>query len=215
MTTPLERVREALEAALPHHQGGHSKVGAGLRAALAALEEVERDRTSGALEAFRMGEVTGQALKERAALRADLDRYITGLGRMESERDALRAENHKKTRALMQRDEMLQAERAENERLKAEAATFDCGMCERTVPIEEAVFRCEKCRAEFGPHERPWNNTTSVHILHHGQTLCGALHGKTPSEWPQGHAWAHVGDRQAVNCVACLAADRAKLLEGT
>lgn len=41
-----------------------------------------------------------------------------------------------------------------------------------------------------------------VHVLHGGVALCGRMRG-VPADWPAGHLWARVENREAATCRRC------------
>lgn len=42
-----------------------------------------------------------------------------------------------------------------------------------------------------------------VHVLWCGFAICGTMEG-FPGEWPGGHRWTYVWDRENVTCPKCL-----------
>ena len=43
-----------------------------------------------------------------------------------------------------------------------------------------------------------------VHILYHGQTLCGFGVGKFPGQWPPGHIWEYMINKHKASCKKCI-----------
>ncbi len=55
----------------------------------------------------------------------------------------------------------------------------------------------------FSFHGRSKMSDLTVHIVLHGEALCGFYKGVLPKDWPYGHIWTDIKDAKNVNCPSC------------
>jgi hypothetical protein len=72
-------------------------------------------------------------------------------------------------------------------------------------PHFAAVADAAAALADYNSRHRPPEHRASdvVHVLHHGQPLCG-FHRGVPRDWPDGHWWVANADREEATCTTCV-----------
>lgn len=97
-----------------------------------------------------------------------------------------------------------------------------CGRCNGQAEyVSGSASTCSKCGIDalnFTLMHDDWEppvqtrlerlaeqNYISTHILHHGLSLCSMSkrHG-VPGQWPDGHRWVGLDDKEKATCKACL-----------
>jgi tRNA(Ile2) C34 agmatinyltransferase TiaS len=70
----------------------------------------------------------------------------------------------------------------------------------------DSYFLCVPCASQIAESLIALSDRNPrVHILSYGRALCGTRHEVMPHDWPEGHTWVSLHEREQATCEECIA----------